>query len=112
MIVGIGVDLVKIERFKLDDERFIKRVLSEDEITLMNARRSHRRKLEFIAGRFAVKEAFLKALGEGIGNLPLKEIEVLADVRQKPYIKYQNYNVQVSITHTETDACGFVVIEK
>ncbi len=112
MIIGIGVDLVRIDRFKLDNLKLINRVLSIKEIQLLETRKSSKRKLEFLAGRFAVKEAFLKALGQGIGQVPMNEIEVLSDDYNKPYIKYKDYNVQVSITHTDTDACGFVIIEK
>lgn len=112
MIIGIGVDLVKVNRFDIDDTRFINKILSENELDLMKSRKSEKRKLEFIAGRFACKEAFLKALGQGIGQVPLKEVEILADEHNKPYINYKDYNVQVSITHTDTDACGFVIIEE
>jgi len=112
MIVGIGVDLVSLSRFSLNDERFINKILGDDELLLFNERKSDKRKLEFIAGRFAAKEAFFKALGTGIGVIPLKELQILADEHNKPCIAFKEYKVHVSITHTEQDACSFVVIEK
>jgi len=112
MISGVGVDLVKINRFSIGEKSFINKILSSNEIILLADRKSERRKLEFIAGRFAAKEAYLKALGVGIGPIPFRTIEVLADENGKPYIKDDDYNVNLSITHTETDACAFVVLEK
>ncbi len=71
MIRGLGIDLVEIERVQsaLDrhGERFALRILSDSE--LPDYRRlepSHQAR--FVAKRFAVKEAFSKALGLGIGR--------------------------------------------
>lgn len=112
MIIGIGVDLVKIDRFNTQDVKFIKKILTENELALFHERKSEKRKLEFIAGRYAAKEAFSKAYGTGIGVLKFHDIEVLADSYNKPIIEFDDYNVQISITHTDSDACAFVIIEK
>ena len=45
---------------------------------------------ETVAGNFAAKEAFSKALGTGISGFALKDVEVLRDEHGKPYIELEN----------------------
>lgn len=112
MIKGIGCDLVKIERIKKASlNNFIERILSEKEKKALSCISNDKRKYEFLAGRFAAKEAFSKALGTGIGEIGFKDIEVLNDENGKPYINFLNFKTHLSITHTEEYALAFVVIE-
>lgn len=71
MIYGVGLDLVEIARI-MDtvqrQPRFPERILSEQELERYHNYTTERRRIEFLAGRFAVKEAFSKALGTGIGK--------------------------------------------
>lgn len=72
MIVGIGTDLCDITRIQgvleRQGERFAERVLGPAELQLFRARRarSESRGVAFLATRFAVKEAFSKAIGLGM----------------------------------------------
>ena len=69
MIAGIGLDIVELERIaKLDAKspKFRLRTLTEEELEIYESLTGHRR-IEFLAGRFAGKEAFAKAKGTGIG---------------------------------------------
>lgn len=102
----VGIDIVKISRIKNVDSlsRFI---LSDNEIILFN--RSPKKK-EFLAGRFASKEAFLKANHKGLNAIPLKEIEVLYNKDNSPYIKYKNKKYDVSISHDGDYAVAVVNI--
>jgi holo-[acyl-carrier protein] synthase len=127
MIIGIGIDLVDIARVKAivegsSGERFAARVLTVEEQALAAKRKG--RLAEFIAGRFAAKEAVSKALGCGIGKqLSLKHIEVLPDEQGKPVchvaeealqrLQLTNTSVMIhlSITHTATTAMAYVVVE-
>lgn len=85
-IVGMGLDLVKIARVRALaerwQERFLQRVFTESE------RRDCLRKASpyaSLAGRFAVKEAVLKALGTGwVGGIRWVDIPVLNDHRGRP----------------------------
>src|SRR3954466_4489652 len=67
MIYGIGTDIIEIPRIvaALDrfGERFARRILCEPELKRFAA---HRKPANFLAKRFAAKEAFTKALGTGI----------------------------------------------
>lgn len=67
MIFGVGTDVVEIERIQKAlqrfGEKFAKRILCEPELRRF---RAHRLPANYLAKRFAAKEAFTKALGTGI----------------------------------------------
>lgn len=123
MITGLGIDIVEIERVaeKLDKNKgFREKVFSKEEISFCeSATNSH----PHYAGRFAAKEAFLKATGDGLGfTYELHLIEILPDKAGKPVLKLngilgkhaeaQNWrSIHVSISHTTGTACAVVIIE-
>lgn len=105
--MAIGVDLVDLRRLDNPD-RLAKKVLSKNELELYLSRDD---KINFLGGRFAAKEAFLKALGQGLGQIPLQSIEVLyRGPNQAPYIFYQNVEYDVSISHDGDYAIAVVCI--
>ena len=105
--MAVGVDLCKISRISLD-ERFIDFVLSDKEKEAMNKRV---KKEEYLASRFAVKEAFLKANHKGLGEIKMNEIEVLNYENGAPYIVYNNIVYEnVSISHEDEYAIAVVII--
>lgn len=116
MIEGIGIDIVELNRMKKLIERqrkIIDRVLTlaeKDDFEIL----SEKRRIEFLAGRFAAKEAFSKAVGSGIGqNLSFLDIEIRKDEKGKPFIvKPFSEGVHLSISHSEQYAIAQVVIEK
>ncbi|WP_070121679.1 holo-ACP synthase [Bacillus marinisedimentorum] len=118
MIHGIGIDIVELDRIEKLMERqsrFLARILTEAELKRCGSL-SGRRKLEFAAGRFAVKEAFSKAAGTGIGSeLSFQDIETASDPAGKPYIKSKLFNsrfhVHASISHSREYAAAQVIIE-
>ena len=85
MILGTGIDIVEIQRIEKlikKDDAFKLKVFSEEEIIFCE-----KRSAESYAGRFAAKEAFMKALGVGwTSNSEFKEISVRADKLGKPYL--------------------------
>lgn len=118
--MGIGLDIIELDRIRRIIERqpgFIKRILTIGEIEKFMTL-SMERKVEFLAGRFSVKEAFSKALGTGIGKeIGFLDIEVLNDERGKPFIKVlkeikEPFTIHVTITHTRQYAAAQVIIEK
>ncbi len=124
MIVGTGVDIVDIERIrKLLDRfgrRFTGRVFTENEERYA---RDGAHADERLAGRFAVKEAVMKAFGTGKSQGILwRDIETVRGARGKPevrlhgqasnYLKYMKGRaVHVTIAHDAGKAVAFVIIE-
>lgn len=115
MIFGIGIDIIEINRIKNkeSDLKFIERILTKKEIIILSNYRNTDRRLQFIAGRFAAKEAISKAFGTGIGDLSFKDIEIINDDKGKPIVtKPINYIIHLSISHSESYAVANAVIEK
>ncbi|HEV8676826.1 MAG TPA: holo-ACP synthase [Methylomirabilota bacterium] len=86
MIVGVGVDLVRIARIRAAIERwqdrFLERVFTPDEVAYARGRRDP---AEHLAARFAAKEAALKALGTGLGmGVRWRELEVQRARGERP----------------------------
>lgn len=116
MIKGIGLDIVEITRIKSACEKratFASRVLTENECEIYDTL-SGDRQAEFLAGRFAAKEAFSKAYGTGIGKLGFLDIEILPDEKGQPCVSKSPFSGRafVSITHTDTIAAAQVVLEE
>lgn len=118
MIIGTGIDITELERIEKMVQRqsaFITRILTKNERERYE-KLSSRRKVEFLAGRFAVKEAYSKALGTGIGkDFSFQDIEVVNDERGKPHIVTKQpleASVHVSISHSAHYAIAQVIIER
>ena len=125
MIVSVGVDMIEVQRIKraLEDakigRRFRDRVYTEKEIRYCE--RKGRGKYLSYAGRFAAKEAIMKALGKGWGSkVGWGDIEVLPAPGGKPevYLRHKTSslarelkieNFSLSITHTQDYALAYVV---
>ena len=123
-IVGIGVDIVDIARvqrlLERHGARFLKRVFTEEEAryAMESAAPAER-----LAGRFAVKEAVLKAFGTGKSQGILwRDVETVRGPRGKPAVRLHGQAVRwakwrggdtihVSIAHDGGRAMGFVILE-
>ena len=105
---GIGVDLVDLRRLDLENETFIKHVLSNREYACF-IKMNDARKREYLGGRFAAKEAYLKANGLGLGGMRFREIEVLNDQSGAPYLN--DPHAKISISNEKDYVVAFVVIE-
>ncbi|TAJ08246.1 MAG: holo-ACP synthase [Nitrospirae bacterium] len=124
-IVGIGLDLVKIERIRaLADrwqERFLERLYTEAERRYCFERASPYASL---AGRFAAKEAVLKAIGTGwSAGISWQDIQVLNDGSGKPVAQVQGRagallqeagvtDIHISLSHDADYAIAQVVLTK
>lgn len=119
MILGIGIDIVQARRIEELSNRyggkFLHRILTENEIALIPEKRN----TEFIAGRFAAKEAVIKALGKAISFC---DIEILNDEGGKPYLINERKllaaagidgaTLHLSISHDSDAAVGLAILEK
>lgn len=109
-----GIDLVYINRFKsLINKNFFNKIFTENELKYINFRNND---LGTIAGIYASKEAFLKAIKKGINDYSLKDIEINHN-NSVPYItlyneliEYNNKNISLSISHDENYAIASVLI--
>lgn len=118
MIYGIGCDLIEIARIEnsCKNGRFAARCFSAKELAAFSE--SSRR----LAGCFAAKEAFSKALGTGVRGFSLSEISVLRDSLGKPYFEFEGrageivksaeLSAFVSISNTDFLAMAAVVLER
>lgn len=116
MIYGIGIDLVEIKRIQAIYQRqkkIVDRILTHEEQLKFHSFNNEKRKIEFLAGRFACKEAFSKALGTGLGkSISFTDIYCYNDELGKPRIDHEGFQVHVSITHTENYAMSEVILER
>ena len=115
MIYGIGCDIVDIHRVEkyVDEKKRLEKVYTENELNEVYKITNNRRKMEFLAGRFAVKEATSKALGVGISKeFSFHDVEVKKDENGKPFIEYGDFRTHLTISHTDTTVVAFVVLEK
>lgn len=116
MIIGIGVDIVELDRIKeiiKSNPKFIDRVLTDKEKERFD-QLGERRKVEYLGGRFACKEAFSKAYGTGIGKVKLRDIEILNEENGRPVITKSPFTgkVHVSISHTDTTGIAQIILEE
>lgn len=129
MIHGIGHDVLELSRMKdilegRHKERFLARILTAAEAEAASSRTGHRQ-LEFIAGRFAAKEAISKALGCGIGStLGFTDMEIVPESSGKPVAQLSeaawkrlgltgtpDYIIHISITHERQLVSAFAIVE-
>jgi holo-[acyl-carrier protein] synthase len=119
MILGIGLDLAEVERYRFDDRAlawFGRKVYTDEEMAYALRKRNF---AERLAGFFAAKEATRKAFGRAI---PWRRIGVFHEASGKPTIRLIGgaehliavrgvRTIHVSITHTPQTAAAFVILE-
>lgn len=124
MIFGIGTDIVRVARMQEDmdrfGDRFAERILTANEL---NEYRQNNNKANFLARRFAAKEAAAKALGTGFSRgVQLHDIEVAHDEQGKPlleftgrareYLRERKITVaHISLADEQDHAVAFVTLE-
>jgi holo-[acyl-carrier protein] synthase len=124
MIIGIGIDMEEVERVRgaieRQGERFLKRIYTDKERAYCE---QFKDKYERYAGRFAAKEAAMKALGTGWSRgVRWVDIEVVRIPGRRPTLelggearkiaaKLGVKNIAISITHTPKQAWAQVIFE-
>lgn len=119
MIKGIGVDFVTVDRFSSLSDHQLKRMFAPSEVERANLLEGKGRE-EFLASRFAAKEAFAKAFGTGIRGFSLPDVEVLSDDVGKPYLGFSSkleqmtkgFKFHLSISHEKGMAIAMVVCDE
>lgn len=118
MILGIGTDITENKRFNkwLIKPAMIERYFHTSELAGFTLT------TEFLASRFAAKEAFVKALGTGFKGLSLKNIYITKNADGVPHIelcgdaldsftKRGGKKILVSLSHEKEYSIAFVIIE-
>lgn len=124
MVIGLGTDLIEIERVRQSAERFgkrfLERVFTPDEVAYCYSKKSF---AESLAARFAAKEAAAKALGTGISRgVGWKEFEVRRKPGHRPEMHLSGRaaeiaaalgvkRISLSLTHTREMSMAVVVAE-
>ncbi|WP_296241145.1 holo-ACP synthase [uncultured Faecalicoccus sp.] len=103
MMPQIGCDIVEIARLQ-EKTALAKRILSAPEYQQYQSLKG-KRKTEFLAGRFAAREAIVKALPISLKSSQI-EIDPLKEIR------YEGYRIQVSISHDGDYAMAVAVAQK
>lgn len=115
-MIGIGTDICGIERMKKTKEAFRKKCFTQAEREYAGERS------DSLAGIFAAKEAFVKALGTGFSVFDFHAIEILHTEAGAPYYHLSGWareaaeklgakNILLSISHDNGSAIAFCVIE-
>lgn len=121
MIVGIGNDIIEIERIEkaISKEGFKNKVYTQRELENIEKRGN---RTETYAGIFSAKEAISKAIGTGVREFSLTDLEILNDDLGKPYVvvsekldkilrnKKENYQIEISISHSRKYATAMAII--
>src|ERR1041385_3416826 len=124
MILGIGTDIIEVERiqtsFERFGERFLNRILHPNEISYCL---SHRVPAPFLAARFAGKEAISKAFGTGIGaQLGWHDMEIGRKPSGEPFVILHEGGqkllqarggraVLISLSHTQVHATAVAILD-
>lgn len=83
-------------------------MLSREEIEQYN-KYSDQRRVEYLGGRFACKEAIIKALSDY--EMPnMNELVILKNEKGKPIISYKDYNLELSISHEKEFAISIAIL--
>jgi len=125
MIYGIGTDIVEVKRIKEALNKYgvalAKKILTSQELLTYKKTEG---KENFLAKRFAAKEAFAKAMGTGMRSpVNFKSIEIIHDSLGKPKIKtipkltllVKSHNIKhchLSISDEKNIAAAFVILEQ
>lgn len=124
MIIGIGTDIVQIERIKqaLDrqGDRFAARILCPSELTIFH---HQSQSVHYLAKRFAAKEAASKALGTGIGRVSWQDMSISNDLNGAPIItlggaaqrrmeEVKARQISISLSDEVDYAVAFVVLSR
>jgi holo-[acyl-carrier protein] synthase len=124
VILGVGIDIIEVERIKDSHERFgerfLNRILHPNEISYCL---SHKAPAPFLAVRFAAKEAISKAFGTGIGaQLGWRDMEVGRKESGEPFVILHEAGqkllkergaraVLISLSHTQNYATAVAILD-
>lgn len=107
----VGIDIVENIRIeKSISTNFVKTILTENELIIYNSKTGNK-KIEYLCGRFAAKEAIIKCISD-FENPHMLEIEILNNENGKPVVYYKNYDISLSISHEKNYTVAIAIMNK
>ena len=109
---GIGIDIVEFSRIKRINqlEKFVDKILSEKEKNIYRGLVNEQRRLEYLAGRFALKEAIYKAASDLCKGKNFNEFSILNEASGAPYlVEPEMPGIMMTLSHSENYVVAFVV---
>lgn len=106
-MTAVGIDIVEVNKIKLEI-LFIERILHKDEIKILNTKNNETQKRQFLAGRWAVKEALFKT--GHFNNVNFNEINIKYNENKQPYVVNLAKNIKISLSHSENYAVGLAFL--
>lgn len=105
---NVGIDIIEINRMKLKPE-FIKRCLSKDEWTEFQKleKETEFSKKQFLASKWALKEALYKALPSE--HLVFDQITITENEYGQPIVKIKDYQISLSLSHNQTTVVAIAI---
>lgn len=103
-----------VERF---GDRLVMKILGPDELTLYRERHN---RMEYLAGRFAAKEAIIKALAGVLPSRPpFTHVQIVNDAQGQPHVRLDetiagvlpHHSILISIAHERTHAVATAIIQ-
>lgn len=121
MIIGVGIDIIEIDRIKRAADRrtaFSQRILTQKELAVCQEKPDF---YAALAVRFAAKEAVLKALGTGLRGCSWHEIEITSAPSGQPGVELSGQareiakqlgvaEIKISLSHSRGNAVAFCII--
>lgn len=120
VIAGIGIDIANVARIRAvmrkPGDRFVKKILTPEEIRQLKGRTN---KVQFIASRFAAKEAFYKAVSS-VAKPAWHDVSIVNDREGRPKILFENarlgrllrrYTLHISISHDNQNIVVVCILE-
>lgn len=111
MIVGVGCDIVEIKRMQIFLENKKKLVFLSQREKELCKNYPLERKAEWLAGRFAAKEAIFKAIHTQF-QCTIFDFEILANEDGSPVCHIDGYTIHISISHEKEYAIAYALVEK
>ena len=117
--IGCGVDVVELQRLRLAVKRggaaFLRRVFTEREVAYAKARK--RTTFQHLAGRFAAKEAVIKAMAQIAPDrvLAMNQIEICNDQLGRPSVRLHDahrkrVSIHVSLSHVDSVSVASAIV--
>ena len=110
---GIGIDIVEIARIEAikNKEKFIEKILSPKEKMVYTTLKNQKRQLEYLAGRWATKEAIYKAAPDLCVGKNFTDFSILNTEAGAPYLaEPSEAEIMITLSHSENYVVAFAVL--